>query len=137
MSNAPKYPQSEFYGYLLFDEPDWWHDFNITKKCARYIEEFRHAVIPLQSWNGEDAHAYEATIRQLWETSEHVVNHMQWHTKRNIAVLIALAELYEECTDWITPLSFRTEFIRYNLNIKAMCIRSSIARMHDVHCCND
>mgnify|MGYP001601914011 CR=1 FL=1 len=136
MPDSPRPPQPEFYGYVYFDDPQWWHRFAVTPECARAIQQFRQAIIALMTEFGEDICSYEAAIHQLWQTSERVVNLMQWHAKRDIAVMVALAQLFEECVDRITPVSSCTEFIRNNLKIKATSIRSLLSTMHDVHCCN-
>ncbi len=133
MPNAPHHPRPELNGYLYFDDPDWWHCFTVTGECAQAIEEFRQAVNDLELWSGEELDIYEAMMSELWETSERVVNQMQWHAKRDIVVIVELAQLYQACIDRTAPVNFRTECIRNNLKMKAASIRSLLSTMHDVH----
>ncbi len=134
MPAAPRLSQPQFHGYVLFDDPDWWHCYAVTQECARAIDAFRQAVAALQSGNQKDANAYEATVDHLWELSECVVNHMQWHARRDVAVILTLAQLYDACVDQIMSTTSRTAFIRSCLDTKATAIRNLLSTMHDFPC---
>ena len=134
MPTTPHQIQQEFHGYVYFEDADWWHNFSITKKCAHAIQEFRRAVFALMPHYEHEVQVYEETLYQVWERSEHVVDHMQWHAKRDIALMVALAELYDECVDQITPVNFKTGRIHNYLNIKAESIHSLLSTMHNIRC---
>jgi hypothetical protein len=134
MTEVQQHSQETCHGYVYFDDPDWWRGFGVTEKCARAITEFRQAVAALRPGDQEDISTCEAVIEHVWEISERVANLMEWHAKKDIAVIIALAQLYEACVDRTSPRSFRIERIRANLNTKAESIRSLLLRMHDVRC---
>ena len=115
--------QQEFQGYVYFEDPEWWRGFKVTEQCARDIEGFRSAIAALKPWDGVWLDAYEEMVKGLWKKSEEVLNRMQWDTKRNLALIVELAKLYEECIDRVEAVNFYTKYVRGNLEIKASAIR--------------
>jgi hypothetical protein len=134
MPESPHSAQEHFHGYVYFDDPDWWRGFTVTEKCARAIEEFRAAVSALEPWNGKEEIAYEAKMDRLWEQSRRAVELMQWHARKDIAVMVELLRLHEECVDRTEPASYRAGFIRNNLDTTAASFRAVLSTMHGVEC---
>ena len=135
MRSPTSLPKHQFHGYVYFDDPDWWRGFKLTEECARAIDHFRKSVLALQSKETYAEADYERAISRIWEASEDVANRMEWHTTRNIALMVELSRIYDDSVRRILdPVSYYVRHIRDNLRVKAWSIRSLLTTMHDVPC---
>ena len=124
----------EFYGYMYFDDPDWCKGFSISQTCASAIDAFRAAIALIHNADPNQHSYYAEAVCLLHETSERIANHMQWHTRKNIALMLGLAQLYETAAQHIVKVDFHAGYIRSYMQQKAASVHSLLSRMHDLPC---
>lgn len=92
-----------FYGYVAFDDPDWFKNFKVSPEFVQTVTAARERMNVLCNDGAEKYQNYTVLVRAMKDSSTRIteVN----YGERNAALVLALASLLREIADIIVPIN--------------------------------
>lgn len=90
------------YGYVDFDDEQWWKHFAVTPEYAKRVGIVRERIKLLRSPGAEDKPSYTALARALNESC-FSISLPQYGALRNAALIPAIVALMNDAADAIAP----------------------------------